>query len=42
MLIANEVVAEKFFWLEAPFIYRVHEPPATDKIDELNKFLLKV
>ncbi len=42
MLIANEVVAEKFFWLEAPFIYRVHEPPATDKIDELNKFLFNL
>ena len=42
MLIANEVVAEKFFWLEAPFIYRVHESPATDKIDELNKFLFNL
>ena len=38
MLIANEVVAEKFYWLEAPFIYRVHECPDPDKIDELNKF----
>ena len=27
MLIANEVVAERFYWLEAPFIYRVHEEP---------------
>jgi len=39
MLTANEVVAEKFFWLEAPFIYRVHEVPEMDKISELNKFL---
>jgi len=39
MLTANEVVAERFFWLEAPFIYRVHETPDEDKIDELNKFL---
>lgn len=39
MLIANETVAEKFFWLEAPFIYRVHEDPDLEKIQELNKFL---
>jgi len=39
MLKANEVVAERFYWLEAPFIYRVHEVPEEDKIDELNKFL---
>ena len=39
MLTANEVVAERFYWLEAPFIYRVHEVPEEDKIDELNKFL---
>ncbi len=39
MLIANETVAEKFFWLEAPFIYRVHEEPDADKVKELNKFL---
>ena len=39
MLTANETVAEKFFWLEAPFIYRVHEAPDMEKVDELNKFL---
>ena len=39
MLIANETIAEKFFWLEAPFIYRVHEEPDMEKIQELNKFL---
>lgn len=39
MLMANEIVAEKFFWLEAPFIYRVHEVPDIEKINELNKFL---
>ena len=39
MLTANENVAERFYWLEAPFIYRVHEVPDEDKIDELNKFL---
>ena len=39
MLTANETVAETFYWLEAPFIYRVHEEPDEDKIMELNKFL---
>ena len=39
MLTANETVAEKFYWLEAPFVYRVHEEPDIDKIKELNKFL---
>ena len=39
MLIANEVIAEKFYWLEAPFIYRVHEEPDLDKVQELNRFL---
>ena len=39
MLTANETIAEKFYWLEAPFIYRVHENPDEDKIKEANKFL---
>lgn len=39
MLTANEVIAERFYWLEAPFIYRVHEVPEMEKISELNKFL---
>ena len=39
MLSANEAVAEKFYWLNAPFIYRVHEEPDIDKIEDLNKFL---
>ena len=39
MLIANETVAERFFWLEAPFIYRVHETPDQEKISELNTYL---
>ena len=39
MLTANETIAEKFFWLDAPFIYRIHEEPAKEKVEELNKFL---
>lgn len=39
MLSANETIAERFYWLETPFIYRVHEEPDIDKVKELNKFL---
>ena len=39
MLTANETIAEKFYWLNAPFIYRIHEEPDIDKIKEANKFL---
>ena len=39
MLTANETIAEKFYWLEAPFVYRVHEVPDMDKVNDLNKFL---
>ncbi len=39
MLTANETIAEKFYWLKAPFIYRVHENPDLEKVQELNKFL---
>lgn len=42
MLTANEAVAEKFYWLEAPFIYRVHEDPEYEKIEETNKFLFNI
>ena len=42
MLTANETIAEKFYWLNAPFIYRVHENPDMEKITELNKFLFNL
>ena len=42
MLTANEVVAENFNKLKAPFIYRVHEIPDMDKVKELNKFLFNL
>ncbi len=42
MLTANETIAEKFYWLEAPFIYRIHEEPDYDKIQETNKFLFNI
>jgi len=39
MLMANKTVAEDFFWRELPFVYRVHEPPESDRLNELNYFL---
>lgn len=35
MLAANECVAETMTWLDVPFIYRVHEETADDKISKL-------
>lgn len=39
MLIANETVAEHFFWMEIPFVYRIHELPSEERIEQFNKFL---
>ena len=39
MILANETIAEHFFWMEAPFIYRVHDKPAHDKMEGLRGFL---
>ena len=39
MLTANEEIAQNFEDLKAPFIYRVHEIPDLEKVEELNKFL---
>ena len=39
MLIANETVAQHFFWMELPFVYRTHEKPDPDKIMKLSAFI---
>lgn len=39
MLIANETVAQHFFWLEIPFVYRTHDNPDPEKIMKLSTFL---
>jgi ribonuclease R len=39
MLAANETVAQHFYWLEIPFLYRVHDTPAGDRISKLVAFI---
>ncbi len=39
MLLANETVAEDYFWQEIPFVYRTHESPDEDKIKKLATFI---
>ena len=39
MLMANETVAEHFFWLESPFLYRIHGTPDPEKITKLSMFI---
>lgn len=39
MLITNETVAEHFEKLHVPFVFRVHEDPPSDKVDNLIDFL---
>ena len=39
MLVANETVAEHFFWQETPFVYRTHETPDAEKIQKLVTFI---
>ena len=39
MLIANETVAEDFFWRQTPFVYRTHDNPDEEKIKKLSAFI---
>jgi ribonuclease R len=39
MLLANETVAEDYFWQEIPFLYRTHENPDSEKIQKLGIFI---
>ncbi|MCH5342207.1 MAG: ribonuclease R [Acetatifactor sp.] len=39
MLAANETVAQHFYWLELPFVYRVHDLPDEDRIQRLSAFI---
>lgn len=39
MLLANETVAEDYFWQEVPFLYRTHEKPDEDRMKRLGTFI---
>lgn len=39
MLLANETVAQHFYWLELPFVYRIHDNPDPEKIAKLCTFI---
>lgn len=39
MLMANETIAEDFYWQETPFLYRSHEKPDSEKMLRLTTFL---
>lgn len=39
MLLANETVAEEYFWRELPFLYRTHEAPDEEKMKKLSTFI---
>lgn len=39
MLLANETVAEEYFWQEIPFVYRTHDVPDEEKIQKLCTFI---
>lgn len=39
MLIANETVAQDYFWQELPFLYRSHETPDVERMKKLAAFI---
>ncbi len=39
MLLANETVAQHFYWMELPFVYRTHDKPDPEKILKLAAFI---
>lgn len=39
MLAANETVAQHFYWMELPFVYRVHDVPDPERLQRLAAFI---
>lgn len=39
MLVCNETIAEHYYWLNMPFVYRIHEDPDEEKIYEFSTLI---
>ncbi|TLS35330.1 ribonuclease R [Pseudalkalibacillus caeni] len=39
MLAANETIAQHFHWMDIPFMYRIHEDPDADKLNNFFEFI---
>ncbi len=39
MLAANETVAQHFYWMEMPFVYRVHDVPDAERLQKLSEII---
>ncbi|WP_416147145.1 ribonuclease R [Salipaludibacillus sp. HK11] len=39
MLAANETIAEHFHWMKVPFVYRIHEDPDEEKLNQFLEFI---
>lgn len=39
MLLANETIAEDYFWQDLPFVYRTHDKPDSEKMKSLGTFI---
>ncbi len=39
MLVSNETIAEHYYWMNIPFVYRIHETPSQEKMENLGNFI---
>ncbi len=39
MILCNETVAEHYYWMKVPFLYRIHEEPDKEKLLALNQIM---